>query len=38
MLGMAIYMGAGPSVMYASHALDAFRQFDTCEAKPSAAA
>jgi AhpD family alkylhydroperoxidase len=27
-LGMAIYMGAGPSVMYASHALEAFRQFD----------
>lgn len=26
-LGMAIYMGAGPSVMYAAHALDAFRQF-----------
>jgi AhpD family alkylhydroperoxidase len=26
-LGMAIYMGAWPSVMYASHALDAFRQF-----------
>ena len=26
-LGMAIYMGAGPSVMYASHALDAFEQF-----------
>ena len=26
-LGMAIYMGAGPSVMYASHALDAFSQF-----------
>ena len=25
--GMAIYMGAGPSVMYASHALDAFEQF-----------
>src|ERR1700752_1838154 len=23
-LGMAIYMGAGPSVMYASHALDPF--------------
>lgn len=23
-LGMAIYMGAGPSVMYASHALEAF--------------
>jgi AhpD family alkylhydroperoxidase len=31
-LGMAIYMGAGPSVMYASHALEAFRQFD--EQKP----
>ena len=27
-LGMAIYMGAGPSVMYASHALDAFTQFE----------
>jgi AhpD family alkylhydroperoxidase len=26
-LGMAIYMGAGPSVMYASHALEAFKQF-----------
>jgi len=26
-LGMAIYMGAGPSVMYASHAWQAFRQF-----------
>lgn len=26
-LGMAIYMGAGPSVMYASHALRAFDQF-----------
>jgi len=26
-LGMAIYMGAGPSVMYASHALDALVQF-----------
>ena len=26
-LGMAIYMGAGPSVMYASHALDAYSQF-----------
>ena len=25
---MAIYMGAGPSVMYASHALEAFTQFD----------
>jgi AhpD family alkylhydroperoxidase len=27
-LGMAIYMGAGPSVMYASHAIDAFEQFN----------
>jgi AhpD family alkylhydroperoxidase len=26
-LAMAIYMGAGPSVMYASHALDAYAQF-----------
>ena len=26
-LGMAIYMGAGPSAMYASHALEAFDQF-----------
>lgn len=26
-LGMAIYMGAGPSVMYATHALEAFAQF-----------
>ena len=26
-LGMAIYMGAGPSVMYASHAWQAFLQF-----------
>jgi len=26
-LGMAIYMGAGPSVMYASHALEAYGQF-----------
>ena len=31
-LGMAIYMGAGPSVMYATHALDAFGQFSKQEA------
>jgi AhpD family alkylhydroperoxidase len=31
-LGMAIYMGAGPSVMYASHVLDAYEQL----AKPKA--
>jgi AhpD family alkylhydroperoxidase len=35
-LGMAIYMGAGPSAMYASHALEAFRQF--ADAKAPAAA
>ena len=27
-LGMAIYMGAGPSVMYANHALEALTQFE----------
>jgi hypothetical protein len=32
---MAIYMGAGPSVMYASHALAAFTQFDA-EKNPQA--
>lgn len=31
-LGMAIYMGAGPSVMYASHALEAFTQFEAGKA------
>ena len=36
-LGMAIYMGAGPSVMYASHALEAFRQFETESANTSVA-
>jgi len=35
-LGMAIYMGAGPSVMYASHALEAFGQFANA-ASPSSA-
>jgi AhpD family alkylhydroperoxidase len=34
-LGMAIYMGAGPSVMYASHALEAFTQFEASKATPS---
>jgi AhpD family alkylhydroperoxidase len=28
-LAMAIYMGAGPSVMYAAHAIDAYKAF--CE-------
>ncbi len=32
-LGMAIYMGAGPSAMYAAHALEAYQQFS--EAKKS---
>ena len=31
-LGMAIYMGAGPSAMYASHALDAYTQFSAPKA------
>lgn len=30
-LGMAIYMGAGPSAMYASHALEAFTQFSAAK-------
>jgi len=37
-LGMAIYMGAGPSVMYASHALEAFAQFENPDVKPAATA
>jgi AhpD family alkylhydroperoxidase len=35
-LGMAIYMGAGPSVMYASHALAAFNQFNRKDAEAAA--
>ena len=31
-LGMAIYMGAGPSAMYASHAIEAFDQFVAAKA------
>ena len=34
-LGMSIYMGAGPSVMYASHALEAFTQFESGMGKPA---
>lgn len=34
-LGMAIYMGAGPAAMYASHALEAFTQFEAAKAKGS---
>lgn len=32
-LGMAIYMGAGPSVMYASHAFEAFAQFQALKSE-----
>jgi AhpD family alkylhydroperoxidase len=35
-LGMAIYMGAGPSVMYAAHAIEAVRQFAAEQANPTA--
>lgn len=31
-LGMAIYMGAGPSAMYASHAFQAYKQFASAKA------
>jgi AhpD family alkylhydroperoxidase len=31
-LGLAIYMGAGPSVMYASHAVEAFDQLAAAKA------
>lgn len=37
-LGMAIYMGAGPAVMYASHAIDAFEQFSPPVAAPASSA
>ena len=37
-LGMAIYMGAGPSVMYASHAIEAFEQYDKAAAAPKTSA
>jgi AhpD family alkylhydroperoxidase len=35
-LGMAIYMGAGPSAMYASHALGAYIQFAAARADQAA--
>lgn len=37
-LGMAIYMGAGPSVMYAAHALEAYNQFARSKADQAAPA
>lgn len=36
-LGMAVYMGAGPSVMYAAHAAEALGQF-SAPAEPAAGA
>jgi len=36
-LGMAIYMGAGPSVMYAAHALEACGQFAGATKEPKVA-
>lgn len=36
-LGMAVYMGAGPAVMYATHAIDAFEQFATPATVPETA-
>jgi len=32
-LGIAVYMGAGPTAMYASHAFEALRQFDALSEK-----
>jgi AhpD family alkylhydroperoxidase len=36
-LGMAIYMGAGPSAMYASHALSAYTQLAATRTRADAA-
>jgi AhpD family alkylhydroperoxidase len=36
-LGLAIYMGAGPSVMYASHAVLAFDELSAAKAEPAKA-
>jgi len=36
-LGMAVYMGAGPSMMYAAHAFDAYKTFADLEAGKAAA-
>ena len=35
-MGMAIYMGAGPSVMYAAQAVEAFDQFADQKARSTA--
>ena len=34
-MGLAIYMGAGPSVMYAAQAVEAYDQFMTAANRPS---
>lgn len=36
MLAVSIYMGGGPSLMYAAHALDAFDEFAARAATPAA--
>ena len=35
MLGMCIYMGGGPSLMYAAHALQAFEEFGGAAGHPA---
>ncbi len=35
-LGMAVYMGAGPSMMYAAHAFDAYKSFAEVEKQKAA--
>jgi AhpD family alkylhydroperoxidase len=35
-VGMAVYMGAGPSVMYAAQAVEAFDQFDAARSAAKA--
>jgi len=35
-LGMAVYMGGGPSVMYASNAIAAFEQFSSAQEEKNA--
>jgi AhpD family alkylhydroperoxidase len=35
-LGMAVYMGAGPSMMYAAHAFDAYKAFAEIEKQKAA--
>lgn len=38
MLGMCIYMGGGPALMYAAHALDAYEEFGGEQRQTAAAA